>query len=136
VTVLYTHWMRVSSLAYQNVVNGRNISFGSNAEQDPARTDLWNETIQQVASSLMSIFCECQTKIRGMRGYRSKRLTVVPYPKNDRNSISKMNEELTLWFVLNFLVSGSGIAKNTNGRARNPSVGCIRTNSNLLLAES
>jgi hypothetical protein len=61
---------------------------------------------------------------------------VVPYPNNDRNSISKMNEEMTLWLVLNFLVSGSGIAKNTHGRARNPSVGCIRTNSNLLLAES
>jgi hypothetical protein len=63
-------------------------------------------------------------------------LFVVPYPNNDRNPKSKTNEEMTLWFVLNFLVSGSGIAKNTHGRARNPSVGCIYTNSNLLLAES
>jgi hypothetical protein len=63
-------------------------------------------------------------------------VVVVPYPNNDRNSISKRNEEMTLWFVLNFLVSGSGIAKNTHGRARYPSVGCIRTNSSLLLAES
>jgi hypothetical protein len=85
VTSVFTPWTRVSSLACCGVVNGRDISFRSYAVEDPVRRDLWNETIQQVASSLLFTFRECQTKIRGMSGYGKKRLTTaMDFPHGSR----------------------------------------------------
>jgi hypothetical protein len=85
VTPVYTPWTRVSSSACCGIVNGLDISLRSYAEEDPGMRDLWNKTIQQVASSFLSTFRECQTKIQGTRGYGKKRLTTaMDFPHGSR----------------------------------------------------
>jgi hypothetical protein len=85
ITPAYSGWTRVSSLACCGRANGREITFHDYAEEDRRRRDMLKETIQMVATSILSTFRDCQTKIWSMAGFdRKKPMTTKDFAHGSR----------------------------------------------------